>query len=42
MMYLNKAFFVAPVVEKPKMIFKFKTAAVETFVRGITKRSGRI
>jgi hypothetical protein len=42
MMYLNKAFFVAPVVEKPKMIFKFKTAAVETFVRGITKGSGKI
>jgi len=37
MMYLNKAFFVAPVVEKPKMIFKLETAVVESFARGITQ-----
>jgi len=37
MMYLNKAYFVAPVAEKPMMIFKLETAAVESFARGITQ-----
>jgi hypothetical protein len=38
-MYLDKAFSVAPVVEKPKMIFKLKTAAVNSFAGGITQGS---
>jgi hypothetical protein len=42
MMYLNKAFSVAPVAEKPEMIFKLNASPAGSFGGDIAQGLGKI